>query len=681
MKPEYAIKLDNYFPDFGAVRLRKGCMEYVRGLGTAYLETLIAHDSGTVSKLYAIGGGKMYDITTPIAETVREYGPWAMQPVDSSDMLPANTDLSALADGVWLAEGLSTESRPAGWNANDAAAVAVWSASALSQDQLTQTETQHNLATAGNTGRAYRRRTRSRTRADTASAWGDYGAWGDYSTWNENPTDHQVSDANLTGTGRRDPKLIQLNATNGPGRPANGVGNNPLATSWGILVDWPLTGTVRHQRLYQAAYNARFWERSNATVTHRTVKTALKDGLTNSRWSQTAAGGSTILVNGHDDPMRIQPDGTLAPAHGWTGIATPSKLWKTLLFKKRVFFAEKDTAKAYYGPLNGVQGALEAFDFAYEAPEGGNLLDIGTMTIDSGTGVDDLILFFMSKGVVLLYRGIDPAATDDSGFFKAGKYKIGALVGDRPLVNVGGDLFVHTVDGIMSMQALLERGRSGQQGVSVSDAIVPSIRAQAAVYGDNTGWDSILHPPASWLMFSAPEPGGAQFVMNTKTGAWCRFTGMDARCWGIFKDKLYFGGPGGKVCEANAGAADLDANIIGDVQTAFNYLRSPQDKRITLARSIVEADSSIHVRVGSTTDFGVAEDLTAPISIATVGAKWNQTKWNAAKWATGTVQLRDWQAVNRIGSAISVRMRSETRGASVALFATDIVYERAEGIL
>ena len=420
----------------------------------------------------------------------------------------------------------------------------------------------------------------------------------------------------------------------------------------------------------------------------------LTAGLRNNRLSHATVSGHTILVNGANVPMRIEPAGTLASEHGWTrpGDDPLPTFSRVMVFKNRVYFVEKDSANVWYGPLSSVQGMLADFDFSFIAPEGGNVLEIGTMTVDAGAGIDDLFLVFMQHGVVLAYNGIDPAASDETGFSLVGKFKIGALVGDRPLVNVGGDLVALTVDGAVPLGELLKRGRSGQRRLALTDAIAPTIRDQAALYGAINGWDSILHPPASWLVFSVPG-GKQQYVMNTQNGAWCRFVGMDARCWGRFEDKLYFGGPEGKVFLANAGHADDDEPIEGDVQTAYNYFGTPQDKRITMTRSVVEADSNVRFQLGSTTDFGVTADLAAPSSIASAGTPWATAtkatgrKWATAtkptgnKWAAGRVQLRTWQTTNQIGAALSVRLRSSTKGSNLALFATDVIYEKAPSLL
>ena len=439
-------------------------------------------------------------------------------------------------------------------------------------------------------------------------------------------------------------------------------------------------------KLFAAAQGSLFevvdLETVDDPVADRTIETAAKAGLTGNRWSHANIGGHTVMVSGEDPPQRIEPNGAFAAAHGWTGLdAGPlSELKSVTAFKNRLFFTRAQSPVVTYGPLNGVQGALAAFDLSFVAPEGGNALRIGTMTIDSGSGVDDLFLVFMEHGVVLLYRGIDPSASDENGFFIVGTFKIGALVGDRPLVNVGGDLLVLTVDGVVSMAQTLKRGRSGQKGLSVSEAITPTLRNRAALFGSTDGWDAVLHPPASWLVFNVPQPGGEQFVMNTQTGAWCRFRGWNVRCLGRFRDDLYFGGPDGKVYRADTGHDDDDATINGDIQTAYNYFRSPQEKRFTMLRSLVESDGDISFRLGSTADFGDAGELTTPVSLTNDAPEWGAAVWNVSPWLPGRVHYREWQATNRTGTALSVRMASRSKGANIALFASDVVYERATGI-
>ena len=91
---------------------------------------------------------------------------------------------------------------------------------------------------------------------------------------------------------------------------------------------------------------------------------------------------------------------------------------------------------------------------------------------------------------------------------------------------------------------------------------------------------------------------------------------MDARSWGRFQDRLYFGGTDGKVYKAGVGNQDSVGNIDGDVQTAFNYLGTAQDKRLMLARPLVEANDTVQVTISTALDF-------APHRTRTFGAEPN----------------------------------------------------------
>ena len=63
MKASYAVVMDNYFPELGSVRLRRGSKEYA-DVGDEDVETLFAFQSGTVKKFFAAAGDTIYDITT-----------------------------------------------------------------------------------------------------------------------------------------------------------------------------------------------------------------------------------------------------------------------------------------------------------------------------------------------------------------------------------------------------------------------------------------------------------------------------------------------------------------------------------------------------------------------------------------------------------------------------------------
>ena len=310
-------------------------------------------------------------------------------------------------------------------------------------------------------------------------------------------------------------------------------GSTEHATSVGSAVE----SLFSHQsgsvsKLYAASSGALY------DVTSAGSGTSLQTGFTSNRWQTAMYDGRTFLVNGSDAPQRIEADGTLAASHGWTGIATPSNLIQVMPFAERLFFLEKDTAKVWYGPVKGIQGELSDFDFSFVHPEGGNAVAMGTISVDSGEGIDDLFALYMESGAVLLYGGTDIADADR--WFRQGTYKLGRPVGSRPLVRVGSDLIAITTDGFVSLKASIREGRDDD--AAISDRISYAVSEDVRDFGSNFGWQAVLHTPANWLLFNVPVGAtGRQYVMNTQTLAWCRFTGWNAACWAVHGDKIYYG--------------------------------------------------------------------------------------------------------------------------------------------
>ena len=79
---------------------------------------------------------------------------------------------------------------------------------------------------------------------------------------------------------------------------------------------------------------------------------------------------------------------------------------------------------------------------------GGNLIQIGTLSIDGGEGVDDLLVLMMSSGEVLVYSGSNPS----SDFSLNGTFRIAEPVNEkRGMAKLGGDLIVITREGYLPL--------------------------------------------------------------------------------------------------------------------------------------------------------------------------------------------------------------------------------------
>lgn len=406
------------------------------------------------------------------------------------------------------------------------------------------------------------------------------------------------------------------------------------------------------------------------------VGAPLASGFTSNRWQTTNFNGRGFLVNGVDAPQSY--DGSTISAAGFTGSGlTPSDLFAVHPFKERLLFLENESASFWFGGVDAVTGSLSEFPLGSVHPEGGPAVAIGTLTIDGGSGIDDLLVIFMESGDVLVYAGTDPSSA--STFALIGIFSIGRPIGSRPLVKLGPDLIVITSDGYIPLRQFLRIGRS-QTNLAISDTISGAVSDAVRDFGANFGWQAVLYPRANWLLFNVPrvENGQAdQHVMNTLTGAWSRFTGMNASSWAVHDDLVYFGGTGGVVFLADDAASDNGSSIIGDAQSAYVYFGGRAVlKRFTNFRPVLSSDATVNVSMGLGVDFQDAVGVNAVQSIASAGTLWNTELWDTFLWAGGQTVQKGWQSAAEIGTAAAVRIKTETDNQSIRWFSTDVLFER-----
>ena len=401
---------------------------------------------------------------------------------------------------------------------------------------------------------------------------------------------------------------------------------------------------------------------------------ALASGLASDRWQVANFAGRGILVNGRDAPLVY--DGRTVRAAAFTGPSSLDGLAQVHPFKRRLLFLERDQASFRYGGIEAIAGGLEAYPLAAVHPGGGRALALGTMTVDGGAGIDDLLAIFMESGDVLVYAGTDPARAES--FALIGIFHVGRVVGARPLVKLGPELVAITADGYIPLTPFLRSGRARRE-LAVSDRISGAVGEAVRRHGDSFGWQGILYPRANWLLFNVPKVAGRQaeqHVMNTQTGAWCRFTGMNASCWALHRDRLYFGGPEGRVFEADRGRDDDGAGIAGDVQSAHRYFGGKARlKRFTLFRPVAEADGRLSLSMGLGIDFARDIPTTGVATVEAPGTPWNAAPWGGFAWAGGLESQAAWHSADALGTAAAVRIRTRTAGLAVRLYATDVLFE------
>lgn len=348
-------------------------------------------------------------------------------------------------------------------------------------------------------------------------------------------------------------------------------------------------------------------------------------------------------------------------------------IWKT-----RMFFVEKNSLRVWYLGVGAVGGAASSIDFGPIFRQGGKIVTVFTWTIDGGYGVDDNLCVMTDQGQVAVYRGTDPSTA--SNFSLIGVFDLGAPVGQRPCVKYAGDEVLITLDGFVPLSKALVSTRINNQ-IAVSDKISGAVTEATTAYQFNYGWQGILFPKENMLIFNVPLDSvtSHQYIMNTITGAWCRFKGWNAACFELFGDNLYFG-TAGKVCRAYNNTSDAGSNIQTDVQQAFSYFGAPgRKKQFKMVQPIFMANQPPALSLKMNVDFDDLGIFSVATPLNSNAALWDVARWDQAVWA-GVQIYKNWQSVNGIGVAGALRMRIDGASLQNSWASTNYVYEYA-GVL
>lgn len=418
------------------------------------------------------------------------------------------------------------------------------------------------------------------------------------------------------------------------------------------------------------------------------VGAAVVSGLANARWQHagmgTPGGQFMYCVNGADYAELYNGTAwaqvTAVSVIAITGIDT-RLLIHVNQYANRLFFVEKDSCRFWYLPVNSVGGAALSFDLAPLFTLGGYLMAMATWTIDNANGMNEYAVFLSSQGEVVVYSGTDPAVA--ANWVKNGRFRIGRPIGRRCYVRVGSDLILVTADGFVPLSKSLLTERA-QLAVAISDKITNLVNNDVTAYSGNFGWQPLLHPIGNMLLVNVPQVPGKQqyqYVMNTTTGAWCRFTNWNANCFELLGDGLYYGGNLGStansamVVKAATGYADSGGYIFGEVKQAFNYFNAPgRQKEITMAKPVFLLGGNLQAALAMDMDFADSYPTATPTFSGGNGTLWNTALWNTFPWSSSSNIVQDWQSVSGVGNAGALHMRIVNNRSATKWQSTDFLY-------
>lgn len=440
----------------------------------------------------------------------------------------------------------------------------------------------------------------------------------------------------------------------------------------GTLMEW---GGGSGSKLL-AAVNGKIFDITSGTASSKAT------GYGSDIWSftnfSTPAGQFLLAANdsGLDTPF-VYDGATVAPivAVG----PTLANLCQVAIYQQRTFYVERNTLKVWYTDAGAYQGTLTSFDFGQFCTRGGKIAAIATWTRDNGFGgVDDLFVVVTTRGELLVYNGPNPGSS--TTWAMQGRFVLGEPVkGPHCVVRTGPDLLLLCEDGFQPLSEYLTTGSTRAQVTDIAKKIGNAASDAVKSYKSNDYWQGCLYPAGTQLIVNVPTSSTVfqQYVVNTTTGAWCRYLNLNAYCWSLFNGSPYFGGAAGKVYQWDTGPSDNGSDIVGEVVTAFSYLgQRGRQKRYTMIRPVVETNGSLSYSLGVNVDYDTSATLPIVSSNVSSASLWGSGSWGSAIWGgTASFIQRRWNGVHGIGYAVAVHLKVATHTISVAVNSFDLASE------
>jgi len=360
-------------------------------------------------------------------------------------------------------------------------------------------------------------------------------------------------------------------------------------TRWSVL---PETTPVISAFRFASGNNQRIYA-GNATKLYDVTSTApvvIKSGQASGNYvaSQMAnQGGDHMLVANdagdyllHFDGVtwttfnasQIHTDPALTPPPSCINGHNLTYVWK---YRNRYFFIEGGTMNAWYLPLNAFQGQLSMIPLAGAATKGGKLLFGATWSLDAGDGIDEKCCFVTDLGEILIFTGTNPS--DAANWRQEGRYAVGAPMGMNAHLQVGGDLLIATVDGIVPISAAITKDSAQLDLAAITVTIKPmwrdEVNAKRAWSWTMEKWDEYGGIFVTW---PGGNPGNRYCAaVNAATGAWCRMVGYDATCFVRMRGDMYFGTQGGIIMQADRTGYDDGQPYVATLVGGWEMFASP----------------------------------------------------------------------------------------------------------
>lgn len=357
---------------------------------------------------------------------------------------------------------------------------------------------------------------------------------------------------------------------------------------------------------------------------------------------------STIVIaGGGAEPIRW--NGTEWSVGGFTtdtGKATAEFDGITAHADRPFFWDSKGEPDFYYGDVGAVTGALTRFPLSRLGNITGTILAMHAMTVDAGDGMNDVLCIFMTTGQIVIYEGLNPG--DATQWQQTARVKTAPPLGKHAFMKVGGDLWMVTASGIVSVAETLRAGAVSQ----VSAFSVPVAREIAETAELGGQWQAHMSGDGRLGIFNRVSGDTAQqFVWDFEQRAWTR-TNYPARWWYSIGRSTFFISFTGS--QRTLSSADADFSVTAVWHST--WMPIGRSGAITAIGPQILSRGPVKVALRVLTDFNAA-----PVDLAESFQEATLQPDNPA----GTVMLDDWIPVDAAGGVFQVQMEVTARWAKL----------------
>lgn len=400
-------------------------------------------------------------------------------------------------------------------------------------------------------------------------------------------------------------------------------------------------------------------------------------GLTNADWQwtniKTPGGIFLMAVNGADSMRSYDGSAWAIPVITGPLSSTFANVWQ---FKERLWFTVVDSLDLYYLAPQSIAGAATVFPLGSVFRRGGFAMAGGSFSNDAGEGPDDFMAVISNNGEVVVYQGTDPSSTNTWAL--VGRFDVGMPIGRRCAIRLNGDLGFITQDGVISMQAALRFDRASIQKAAITGKIQTLFSQFSQSYKANFGWSPCIFPKTRYMIVNVPQITNGtqiQLVMNTLTGQWCQFVGMNAGCWGVANDLLYFGGNDGVTYQADNGRRDNGSLINWQCMPAWQMRGGPANKFYTMVRPNMLVGSGVQYGLAINVDFLEVAPTGGlpPISTGLPSMVWPWT-WPGV-WGGASILDNRWQSTGAIGTWATINHVGTISDGACTINSYDVICE------